>query len=89
MAHTKSAQKRIRTAAKSQLRNQSIKSRVKTTIKKFEATLAAKETETSNSALSVAFKEIDKAVSKGILHKNAAARKKAKLSVKLNKVVNA
>ena len=72
MAHTTSAKKRILTSAKKQLRNKSIKSRVKTIVKTFENAVTAE-------TLSVAFKEIDKAVSKGIIHKNAAARKKAKL----------
>lgn len=89
MAHTKSAKKRIVTAAKSRLRNQSVKSRVKTTIKKFEAALNTKEVEACKVSLSLVFTEIDKAVSKGIIHKNAAARKKAGLSVKLNKLVSA
>ena len=89
MAHTKSAKKRIVTAAKSRLRNQSVKSRVKTTIKKFEAALVTKEADTAKTALSLVFTEIDKAVSKGIIHKNAAARKKAGLSIKLNKLVSA
>lgn len=79
MAHAKSAQKRIGTNEKRRLRNQAVKSRVKTTIKKYEGALTAE-------ALAAAYKEIDKAVSKGIIHKNTANRKKSRLAVKLNTV---
>ena len=84
MAHTKSAKKRIVTAAKSRLRNQSVKSRVKTTIKKFEAAVEAKNTEEAKALYTSVVKSLDMATSKGVVHKNMAARKKSRLAAKLN-----
>lgn len=87
MANIKSAQKRIRITDKKTARNTSIKSALKTSIKKFN--LSANEaSENSKELLNAAMKSLDKAASKGIIHKNTAARKKSRLSARLNKAMN-
>ena len=87
MANIKSAQKRIRVTDKKTERNTSIKSALKTSIKKF--TVSANEgSENSKELLDAAMKSLDKAASKGIIHKKNAARKKSRLSAKLAKVAN-
>lgn len=84
MAHSRSAKKRILVAERNRERNQAVKSRVKTMVKKVLAAVEVKEVEAANAALSVAYKELDKAVSKGIMKKNTASRKKARLAAKVN-----
>ena len=59
-------------------------SRVKTTIKAVEAAVAANDAEAAKAALVVAVKTIDKAASRGILHKNNAANKKSRLTKMVN-----
>jgi small subunit ribosomal protein S20 len=86
LAHSKSAKKRIVIAEKNRERNQAIKSRVKTMSKKVLAAVETKDTENSDAALSVAYQELDRAVSKGILKKNTASRKKSRLAVKVNAI---
>ncbi|MDR0947484.1 MAG: 30S ribosomal protein S20 [Ruminococcus sp.] len=83
MANIKSAQKRVKVAAKKNLRNKAVKTALKTTLKKADLALSAK-TETTESTIRVAIKKIDQAAAKGILHKNNAARKKSALQKKLN-----
>lgn len=84
MANIKSAKKRIEIAKANTLRNKSNKSRMKTAIKKFEATLASGDIENARKAYVQAVSIIDKTASKGIIHKNNAARHKAALAFKLN-----
>jgi small subunit ribosomal protein S20 len=86
LAHSKSAKKRIVTAEKHRVRNQAVKTRVKTMAKKVVAAVGTNDTEASNAALSIAYKELDKAVSKGILKKNTASRKKSRLAAKVNAI---
>ncbi len=62
MAHSKSARKRVEVAERNRLRNQAVKSRVKTFVKKVLAAIEIKEVETAKSALVLAQKELDKAV---------------------------
>ena len=66
MAHTKSSKKRIVIGERNRLRNQAVKSRVKTFIKKVLVAVDSKNIDDAKAALSVAYKELDKAVSKGI-----------------------
>mgnify|MGYP001010784792 CR=1 FL=1 len=87
LANTKSAKKRIRIAEKRRLRNKSFKSAMKTKIKKFEAALETGNTEEIKAKFMEAYKFIDKVASKGIIHKNAAARRKSRLHKKLNKML--
>ena len=84
MAHSRSAKKRVLIAERNRERNQAVKSRVKTRVKKVLAAVEVKEVEAANAALSVAYKELDKAVTKGIIKKNTASRKKARLAAKVN-----
>lgn len=84
MAHSRSAKKRVLIAERNRERNQAVKSRVKTMVKKVLAAVEVKEVEAADAALSVAYKELDKAVTKGIIKKNTASRKKARLAAKVN-----
>ena len=83
MAHTKSSKKRIVIGERNRLRNQAVKSRVKTFIKKVLVAVDSKNIDDAKSALSVAYKELDKAVSKGILKKNTVSRTKSRLATKV------
>ena len=87
MANTKTAKKRIKIIENRTLRNASIKSYLRTFIRKFENGLTNATEEENRSALKKAVVIIDKAVSKGILHKNNAARKKSGLMRAFNKKV--
>lgn len=82
MPNIKSAKKRVIVSEKKALRNKAFKSNLKTELKKANA--AIETNENSAEAVRVAVKKLDSAVSKGILHKNAAARKKSALVRKLN-----
>lgn len=84
MAHSKSAKKRVLVAERNRERNQAVKSRVKTMLKRVLVAVETKEVEAANTALSIAYKELDKAVSKGIMKKNTASRRKARLAAKVN-----
>lgn len=86
MAKSKTPAKRARIAEANRLRNKAQKSRLKTAIKKYEASLASNDVESAQIRLLEATSLIDKSVSKGILHKNNAARKKSALAVKFNKL---
>lgn len=84
MANIKSAKKRILVNKTKADRNKSIKSAVKTSIKKVEAAVTAKDKEAAAAALQNAISTIDKAASKGVYHKNNAARKVSRLSKDVN-----
>ncbi|MBO5507868.1 MAG: 30S ribosomal protein S20 [Bacteroides sp.] len=86
MANIKSAKKRIDVINKKTLRNKMIKSKVKTVVKKVEAAVAAGDKEAAQTNLLVAISEINKAASKGIYHKNNAARKVSRLTIAVNKM---
>ncbi|ACZ01007.1 30S ribosomal protein S20 [Streptobacillus moniliformis] len=88
MAHTKSSKKRIVIGERNRLRNQAITSRVKTFVKKVLAAVDSKNIDDAKAALSVAYKELDKAVTKGVLKKNTASRTKSRLATKV-KALNA
>lgn len=80
MANIKSAKKRVLVTRTKTARNKAIKSAVKTSVKKVEAAVVAKDKETAKTALTDAVSMIDKAATKGVYHKNTAARKVARLS---------
>ena len=84
MANIKSAQKRIKVTETKTLRNKMIKSALKTAIKKFEVSVAAKNVEDAKVTFNGAVKALDMATSKGVVHKNMASRKKSRLAAKLN-----
>ena len=86
MANIKSAKKRILVTKKKEMRNKSIKSKVKTLVKKVEAAVEAGNKAEAEEALKVAISEISKAASKGIYHKNTASRKVARLSKAVNRM---
>ncbi|MEW6696384.1 MAG: 30S ribosomal protein S20 [Bacillota bacterium] len=85
MPNIKSAAKRVEIAQKRTIRNASIKSAVKTAIRKYEEALVNASQELAQTALRKALVALDKAVSKGVLHKNAVARKKSRLTKRFNK----
>lgn len=85
MPNTKQAIKRVRVNAKKAARNVHVKSAVKTAVRRFTDTLAQGELEATGEKLKNAVKQIDKAVSKGVVHRNTAARKKSRLTKRLNK----
>lgn len=86
MANIKSAKKRILVNAKKAARNKAIRSKVKTMIKKVEAAVAAGDKETAKAQLPLAVKEIYMASSKGVYHKNTAARKVSRITKLVNKL---
>lgn len=83
MPNIKSAKKRVLVTEKKTLQNKAIKSALKTSIKKFLNAVNAGDKETANALYPETVSAIDSAVTKGILHKNNANNKKAKLAKKL------
>ncbi|MFF0423479.1 30S ribosomal protein S20 [Streptomyces sp. NPDC004520] len=83
MANIKSQIKRNKTNEKARLRNKAVKSSLKTAIRKAREAVAAGDLETATVAARAASRQLDKAVSKGVIHKNAAANKKSALAVKV------
>lgn len=86
MANIKSAKKRILVTATKTARNKSIKSAVKTSVKKVEAAVEAKNKEEAQAALTAAISTITKAANKGVYHKNNAARKVSRLTKLVNEI---
>ncbi len=86
MANIKSAKKRILVTETKTARNKAIRSKVKTSIKKVFAAIDAGDKEAATAALKAATVEIDKACTKGVYHKNNAARKVSRLSKAVNKL---
>ncbi len=84
MANIKSAKKRVITSRIRAERNKSIRTNVKTVIKKVEAAVVANDKAAASEALTVAIATIEKASRKGILHKNNAARKVSRLTKLVN-----
>lgn len=80
MANIKSAKKRILVTETRTARNKAIRSKVKTSIKKVEAAIAAGDKAAAQANLVNAISEIEKAASKGVYHKNNAARKVSRIS---------
>ena len=86
MANIKSAKKRVLVNQKKADRNKSIKSAVKTSIKKVEAAVVAKDKEAAVAALANAISTIDKAATKGVYHKNTVSRKISRLAKAVNSI---
>ncbi len=84
MPNIKSAMKRVKVSEKKNLRNRIVKSKVKTAMKKFDAEIAENHAN-AGAQYSVTTSAIDKAVAKGIVHKNTANRKKARLAKQMAK----
>ncbi|MEU3608474.1 30S ribosomal protein S20 [Streptomyces litmocidini] len=83
MANIKSQIKRNKTNEKARLRNKAVKSSLKTAIRKAREAVAAGDLEKATVAARAASRQLDKAVSKGVIHKNAAANKKSALALKV------
>ena len=86
MANIKSAKKRILTSAKKTAANKAVKSSVKTAIKKVNKAVEAGDKAAATAALIAAEATIDKACTKGVLHKNNASRKVSRLASSINKI---
>lgn len=84
MANIKSAKKRILVNETKAARNKAIRSKVKTSVKKVEAAIAAGDKAAAQANLISAITEIDKAASKGVYHKNTASRKVSRISKAVN-----
>ncbi|MEV5648547.1 30S ribosomal protein S20 [Nocardia sp. NPDC052254] len=86
MANIKSQMKRIRTNEAARVRNQSVKSALRTSVRKFREAAAAGEKDQALELLQTANRSLDKAASKGVIHANQAANKKSALSLAYNKL---
>ncbi len=84
MANIKSQIKRIKTNAKRTERNKAYKSELRTWIRKFREAAASGDKSAASDALRLASKKLDKAVSKGVIHKNQAANKKSAMARTFN-----
>ena len=84
MPNIKSAIKRVKTNEKRRALNASQRSALRTVVKIADVAIAGTDVEVAKSALINASKKLDKAVTKGLIHKNAAARKKSRLAKRLN-----
>ncbi|MFF1880334.1 30S ribosomal protein S20 [Pseudarthrobacter sp. NPDC058196] len=84
MANIKSQKKRILTNEKARLRNNAVKSELKTAIRAVNTAVDSADKEAATTALVSASRKLDKAVSKGVLHKNNAANRKSAISKKVN-----
>ena len=84
MPNIKSAKKRVKVIESKTLQNKVFRTRFKTEVKKFEAAVAAGDKALAETTLKAAVKKIDQAVCRGIIHKNAAARKKSQFTKKYN-----
>ena len=86
MANIKSQVKRIRTNERQRLRNQSVKSSLRTAIRAFREAAAAGDKDKATELLVSTSRKLDKAASKGVIHANQAANKKSALALAVNKL---
>ncbi|GAA2389015.1 30S ribosomal protein S20 [Streptomyces glaucosporus] len=84
MANIKSQIKRIKTNEKARLRNKAVKSELKTAIRRTREAIEAGDAAKAAEAARLAAKKLDKAVSKGVIHKNQAANKKSAIARKVS-----
>jgi small subunit ribosomal protein S20 len=83
VANIKSQIKRIKTNEKARQRNKAVKSSLKTAVRRTREAVAAGDVEKATAAAREASRKLDKAVSKGVIHKNQAANKKSALASKV------
>jgi len=83
MANTASARKRIRQTEKRTIRNRARKSRVRTFLRKVEQAIAGGDASAAKEALRVAQPELQRAATKGVMHRNTVARKLSRLSSRI------
>jgi small subunit ribosomal protein S20 len=86
MANIKSQLKRIKTNEKARLRNKSVKSSLKTSIRKFREAADAGDRDKAVELLQDASRKLDKAAAKGVIHANQAANKKSALAKRVNQL---
>lgn len=86
MANIKSQIKRNATNEKARLRNKSVRSEVRTAVRHVREQIAAGDADAAQAKLQVASRKLDKAVSKGVLHKNNAANHKSRLARQVNAI---
>ena len=89
MPNIKSASKRVLLTQKATAKNKAAKSLMKTNIKKFDAAASSGDREAAELAYRVAVKTVDRAATKGLIHKNKAAHRKSALTRKLNTMAEA
>ncbi|MBL1112674.1 30S ribosomal protein S20 [Streptomyces sp. 110] len=86
MANIKSQIKRNKTNEKARLRNKAVKSELKTAIRRTREAVAAGDAAKASEAIRIASRKLDRAVSKGVLHKNNAANKKSALAQQVSSI---
>ncbi len=86
MPNIKSSKKDVISSRIAYEKNKAEKSALKTAVKKFEASLTEGDRTAAEAAYKAAVVKVDKAVTRGILHKNTAARKKSSMTLQLNKL---
>ncbi|MCP9273521.1 30S ribosomal protein S20 [Mycolicibacterium arenosum] len=86
MANIKSQKKRILTNERRRQRNQSVRSSLRTAVRGFREAVDAGEKDKATELLVATSRKLDKAASKGVIHKNQAANKKSALALALNKI---
>jgi small subunit ribosomal protein S20 len=86
VANIKSQIKRNRQNEKARLRNKSVKSSLKTVIRKFNEASEAGDLETASTLLRDASRQLDKAASKGVIHKNQAANRKSAIAKRITSI---
>ncbi|MDO5512459.1 30S ribosomal protein S20 [Corynebacterium sp.] len=86
MANIKSQMKRNLTNEKARVRNQAVRSAVRTEIRKFRETIEAGDKAAAEAQLRTASRALDKAVTKGVFHRNNAANKKSSMALAFNKL---
>ena len=89
MAKNKSSEKRIKVNERRRLRNQTYRSATRTIVRKAERAIAIDTSADTTTALQAAIRQLDKAAGKGIIHRNAVARKKSRLMARYNKATAA
>lgn len=85
MANIKSAMKRAKVTEKKNLRNRMVRSSVRTQLKHFDVAIESGDIEKAKTIFNETVSKVDKAVTKGVMHKNTANRKKAQLATRLAK----
>jgi small subunit ribosomal protein S20 len=89
VANIKSQIKRIKTNEKARLRNKAVKSELRTYVRKFREAVEAGNVEQATVAMRTASRKLDKAVSKGVIHKNQAANRKSAIAKRLAELASA
>ncbi|WP_316571951.1 30S ribosomal protein S20 [Neobacillus sp. YIM B06451] len=84
MPNIKSAIKRVKTNEANNAQNTAAKSAMRTAVKKAESAIVLNDADAAKEVFAGAVSQLDKAVTKGLIHKNAAARKKSRLAKKIN-----